>query len=466
MVFSSNIFIFIYLPIVLLTYYLLDKKYRNYFLLLASLFFYFWGEPKHLYIIIVSILVNYLSGLLVDAGNTALKKKTFLVIGIALNLCLLGYYKYLDFFINSINEGFGTNIPLTGQALPIGISFFTFQGLSYVVDLYRGKVAVQRNPLKIALYIALFPQLIAGPIVRYVDVNTQIEDRVCSVNKFSEGIYRFVVGLAKKIILANGVGIIADEIFDAPFTQHQILTLWLGILCYSLQIFFDFSGYSDMAIGLGKMFGFDFMENFDMPYISKSISEFWRRWHISLSYFFRDYVYIPLGGNRSGNVYLNVFIVFALTGLWHGAAWTFVVWGLWHGLFRIIEMFAQRKKLSILKIPKLLKHIVTLLIVMIGWVIFRSDSIQYAFGYIRGMFGLESNTTIYFTTMYYLNPYRCFIIIIALALSLGAGKWLLNKIDKLSCSVWIRNTYVIALFLICIINVMNATYNPFIYFRF
>ena len=328
MVFSSSIFVFGFLPLVLLGNYLLKERYRNVFLLLASLFFYFWGEEENIVIIILSILINYFSGLLVARFAGTRIKKWMLVLAVGLNLGLLFYYKYFNFFIESVNSLLDTDIFVKDIILPIGISFFTFQGLSYVIDLYWGNVEVQKNPLKIALYVILFPQLIAGPIVRYKDVAEQIDTRETSIEKFSAGIVRFVVGLSKKIILANGVGMIADEIFNAPYQEHAVLTAWLGVICYTLQIYFDFGGYSDMAIGLGKMLGFDFMENFNLPYISTSITEFWRRWHLSLSSFFKDYIYIPLGGGRKGNVYLNLFIVFLLTGLWHGASWNFVVWGL------------------------------------------------------------------------------------------------------------------------------------------
>lgn len=465
MVFSSSIFIFYFLPIVLAGYYLVRDKYKNYFLLFASLFFYFWGEEKNVLIIILSILINYISGLLVSYFNEKSYKRIMLILAVVLNIGLLFYYKYTNFFINSINNLINTDIFVKQIALPIGISFFTFQGLAYVIDLYWGNVEVQKNPMKIALYICLFPQLIAGPIVRYKDVAAQIDKREESVDKFATGIFRFVVGLAKKIILSNGVGIIVDEIFNVPYNEHAVLTAWLGILCYTLQIYFDFSGYSDMAIGLGKMFGFDFLENFDLPYVSTSITEFWRRWHISLSSFFKDYVYIPLGGSRQGNVYWHIFIVFALTGLWHGAAWNFVVWGLWHGFFRIVEKLWSKHPVNFI-IPKIFKYIVTMLIVMIGWVMFRSDTLGYAIGFVGRMFGLNAPAQVYYQTGYYVDLYRIFIIVLSIASSLGIFRILNERLMKNNHYIVMRNCVTIMLMFVCIMYVMNATYNPFIYFRF
>lgn len=466
MVFSSNIFIFCYLPIVLTIYYLIKEKYKNIFLLLASIFFYFWGEGKNVFIILLSILINYSMGLILNCVQNKVRRKLVLALSVILNLGLLFYYKYFNFFVDSLNEIAGTDIVVETIILPIGISFFTFQGLSYVIDLYWNRVSVQKNPLKIALYISLFPQLIAGPIVRYKDVAAQIDKRKESIWAFSEGIYRFTTGLGKKIIFANGVGIIADEIFNAPYSEHSVITVWLGIICYTLQIYFDFSGYSDMAIGLGRMFGFEFLENFNLPYISMSIKEFWRRWHISLSSFFRDYVYIPLGGSRQGNVYFNLFVVFMLTGLWHGASWNFVVWGIWHGIFIVAERINSNYHFIKVKMPGIIKYVYTMLVVMIGWVIFRADTLEYAVGYIRRMFGADTVSTIFFQTGYYLNPYRIFIIAISVIISMGGFCKLNKTIMKCKYYIPIRNIFTIVALLICIVYVMNATYNPFIYFRF
>lgn len=466
MVFSSNFFLFCFLPIVLAIYHLLKEKYKNVFLLLASLFFYFWGEEKSIVIIVTSILINYIMGLFIYYIKWDNLKKIGLILAIALNIGLLFYYKYYDFFITSINDIVGTNITIRNVALPIGISFFTFSGVSYVVDLYRRKVPAQKNIIKVALYISFFSKLTAGPIVRYIDIADQIDKRKETIEKFVEGICRFVGGLAKKIILANGVGIIADEIFNAPYSQHSISTVWLGIICYTLQIYFDFSGYSDMAIGLGKMFGFDFLENFNLPYISSSIKEFWRRWHISLSSFFRDYVYIPLGGSRKGNVYFNLLVVFFLTGLWHGESWNFIAWGLWHGFFVVIERLNTAHQLIKIKLPKLLQHIGTILIVMIGWVMFRADTLQYAIGYIGRMFGINKADHIYFQTGYYLDAYRIFVIILSIIASIGLFAHINKKLMENKYYTFIRNIFTILIFFLCIIYVMNTTYNPFIYFRF
>lgn len=466
MVFSSSIFLFGFLPIVLAVYYLLNDKWKNAWLLITSIFFYFWGEGVNVLIIIASILINYFMGLLVDYFDGKALKRCMMILAVVANLGLLIYYKYTNFFVDSFNSITGANIFVEQIALPIGISFFTFQGLSYVIDLYWGNVQVQKNPLKIALYVSLFPQLIAGPIVRYKDVAEQIDKRTETVDKFAEGIFRFVTGLAKKIILANGVGVIADEIFNAPYHEHMVLTTWLGILCYTLQIYFDFSGYSDMAIGLGKMFGFDFLENFNLPYISTSITEFWNRWHISLSSFFKDYVYIPLGGNRKGNVYLNLCIVFFLTGMWHGAAWNFIIWGLWNGFFRILERINIKHQLIKFKVPIAIKYVFTMLIVMIGWVLFRSEDLTYAIGFVARLFGINETSMVYYQTGYYLNSYRIFVIVLAIITSIGGFSKLNELLMRLKSYIVLRNIFTIVLMLVCVMYVMIATYNPFIYFRF
>ncbi|BCJ93385.1 alginate O-acetylation protein [Anaerocolumna cellulosilytica] len=474
MVFSSNIFLFIFLPLTLCGYYLLNQKFRNSFLLLASLFFYFWGDPKFILIMIVSIVLNYIFGLLIYYSqhkriNNKIKK-LILFLAIISNLGLLFYFKYLDFSIELLNQLFNMNISLKNIALPIGISFFTFQGMTYIIDLYWEKVTVQKNPLKIALYISLFPQLIAGPIVRYQDVNEQIDNRKVSIEKFSEGIKRFVLGLGKKTIIANTVAFVADNIFNQPYNENTLVTAWVGALCYALQIYFDFSGYSDMAIGLGKMFGFDFLENFSYPYISKSITDFWRRWHISLSTFFRDYLYIPLGGNRKGNVYVNLFIVFFMTGLWHGASLNFIVWGLWHGIFMLLERITRNSSLLKFKIPIIIKHTYTLLIVIIGWVFFRAETLEYALAYLGVMFGIVKPVNIGYDVMYYLDNFAIFIIIIAIIAATGVLSYLANKIEKKHSNQPLFNcvklVYISLLMVICVIFVMASTYNPFIYFRF
>ena len=471
MVFSSILFLFIFLPLVLLGNFLLKKEYRNVFLLIASLGFYAVGEPKFVFVMIISIAINYFMGLFIDYGKknfNNLGNKVILLISVLLNLGLLFYFKYMDFFILSGNQIFSINIPLKNIVLPIGISFFTFQGMSYTLDLYMGQVKVQKNPINIALYIALFPQLIAGPIVRYKDVNDQIDGREVSVGKFHYGIQRFIVGLAKKVIIANQVGYIANEIFGKVPNENSIAIAWVGIICYTMQIYFDFSGYSDMAIGLGKMFGFDFLENFNYPYISKSMTEFWRRWHISLSTWFRDYVYIPLGGNRKGNVYFNLFVVFFVTGMWHGAAWTFIIWGLWHGLFLVIEKVLKMKNIDI-KLPKFIKWSFTMLIVMLGWILFRSPDLNYALNYIGVMFGLVATKNVGFTVFWYLSPKIITIMVLGMVASIPLKKWfgkILKYLDGTYLKVIITDIYLIIIFLISIMGVMTSTYNPFIYFRF
>lgn len=469
MVFSSSIFLFGFLPLTIMGYYLLYPPVRNYFILSASLFFYFWGEPSFILVMLASICINYLCGIGITASNNRIIKRCILVIAISAGLGLLFWYKYLDFSIFTINGIFKTSIPLREIVLPIGISFFTFQGLTYVCDLYWGKVPVQKNPLKIALYISLFPQLIAGPIVRYSDIADQIDYRQINIEKIAEGIRRFVIGLAKKTILANTLAQNADLIFNAPYWTHTATTVWLGIVCYTLQIYFDFSGYSDMAIGLGKIFGFDFLENFNLPYISKSIREFWRRWHISLSTFFRDYVYIPLGGNKRGNVYVNLVIVFFLTGLWHGAAWNFVIWGLWHGFFLIIERMFAKTKLVSLQIPVIFKHTYVLLTVMIGWVLFRADNLSYALGYLRIMFGIQVPEAVSLSTLFYLDGYNLSILFLSCLIGVGVlqklFKGITNKIGN-TLTLIIQSSWIITLFLICSVSVLTSTYNPFIYFRF
>lgn len=474
MVFSSSVFLFMFLPLVLWGYYLLKIEYRNAFLLIASLFFYAWGEPKFVFVILLSIIINYFFGLLISLSRNKFDiniSKIIMIIGVVANCGLLFYFKYFDFFISSFNQVAGLSIELKNILLPIGISFFTFQGLSYVIDVYVQRVTVQKSFLKFALFKSFFPQLIAGPIVRYVDVHDQIDNRVTTLDDFAYGVRRFILGLGKKVIIANTLGQVADNIFSLPYYQNTMATAWVGIICYSLQLYFDFSGYSDMAIGLARMFGFKFKENFDFPYISKSVSEFWRRWHISLSSWFRDYLYIPLGGNRKGNVYFNLLIVFIVTGLWHGAAWNFVVWGLWHGLFLIIERVIKKTNIRIrIKLPKILTWIYTMLVVVIGWVFFRSPDFGYAANYLKIMFGIVHPYDVGFTVWYYLDPMVITVMVIACIASLPITKYIQENIgpyeEHNGFSLFIQNAYVAILLLICIMFITTSTYNPFIYFRF
>ncbi|WP_066890518.1 MBOAT family O-acyltransferase [Clostridium nigeriense] len=477
MVFSSSIFIFIFLPLVIFLYYLCDKKVRNYILLLASLVFYACGGISYLKILLVSILINYIFGVLIDSldikensSNNKRKfnklKKTCLAIGVFLNLGLLFYYKYYDFFLENLNMVLGSNIQFKNIVLPIGISFFTFQGMSYIIDIYRKDAKVNRNLFSVALYISLFPQLVAGPIVKYKSVDKEIRKREESVGEFSYGISRFVIGLAKKVIIADVLGGVADEVFILVNTSGiDIITAWLGAICYSLQIYFDFSGYSDMAIGIGHFFGFKFIENFNYPYISKSITEFWRRWHISLSTWFKEYLYIPLGGNRTGNVYFNLFIVFLVTGLWHGASWNFVIWGLWHGLFIIMERFARDKEWY-KNIPSGIKAFSTLFIVLIGWVLFKADNLSTAMKYLSTMFGLISFNNITFEVSYFIQVKTMFLIVVGIIFSTPILKIVVSKYKEKRYFETVKNILIILLFIIALIFMINSTYSPFIYFQF
>ena len=452
MVFSSSIFIFVFLPLVLFLYYISGKKLKNYVLLLASLFFYSWGGVSYLKILIVSIIINYIFGILIDDVRSNIKlRKIFLRLGIILNLALLFYYKYYDFTIENINEIFNTNYSIKNIVLPIGISFFTFQGMSYIIDIYRNDGKVNKNPFSVALYISLFPQLVAGPIIKYKTIDDQIRNRKESLEFFSYGINRFVIGLAKKVIIADILAGMADNIFNLYYSGIDMPTAWIGAICYTFQIYYDFSGYSDMAIGLGYMFGFEFMENFNYPYISKSITEFWRRWHISLSTWFKEYLYIPLGGNRRGNIYFNLFVVFLVTGIWHGAAWTFILWGLWHGFFILIER-AIRNKEWYINVPRTIKYIVTMLIVILGWVLFRADNLEQAIGFIKTMFGFSKAIDITFEYSYFINKKLVFWIVISI---LGAVPFANNNLKKYkkSKNFEVLSTIIISLlFIIYYIN--------------
>ncbi|WP_195263752.1 MBOAT family protein [Clostridium sp. 1001275B_160808_H3] len=467
MVFSSSVFIFMFLPLVVFLYYISGKKLRNYILLLASLLFYAWGGMNYLKILIVSILINYIFGLLID--KTVDKKglrKFFLILGIILNLALLFYYKYYDFFIENVNTLFNMNFELKRIVLPIGISFFTFQGMSYIIDIYRNDGKVNKNIFSVALYISLFPQLVAGPIIKYKTIDEQIRNRKESIEYFSYGINRFVIGLGKKIIISDMLGAISDNIFLLSSSSGiDMITAWIGAICYTLQIYFDFSGYSDMAIGLGYFFGFKFPENFNYPYISKSITEFWRRWHISLSTWFKEYLYIPLGGNRRGNVYFNLFVVFLVTGLWHGASWNFVIWGLWHGLFMIIERFIRDKEWY-KKIPSYIKIPITLFIVVIGWVLFKATTLEEGLKYLSIMFGLSNFSDITFEYTYFISRKLIVLIIIGIIASTPILKDIFNRYRDVKAFELIKTILITLLFIISIIFMVNSTYSPFIYFQF
>ena len=468
MVFSSSIFLFFFLPLVIAGYYLLKENYRLNFLLFASLFFYAWGEPKYVLIMLLSIVINYSFGILIHKNSAnRILAKVLLIIAIAGNLGILFYFKYFNFTLNTANRFFKTGFEISDIALPIGISFYLFQGISYLADLYWQKVEVQKNPAKLAFYISFFPQLMAGPIVRYNDIKDQIDKRTESVEKFISGAQRFIIGLAKKVIIANSMGSVADVIFGISSSELAPEIAWLGVICYSFQIYFDFSGYSDMAIGLGRIFGFNFLENFNYPYISKTLTEFWRRWHISLSSWFRDYVYIPLGGNRKGNVYANLFLVFALTGFWHGANFQFLAWGLWHGFFLIIErLFGLREVRNKKMVP--FRYALTMLIVMTGWVFFRGRGIRYALTYLGTMFGLIQTGNMGLTLEYYLSPKIIFILCLAVLASTPVLKVFSARFKVTDNLVIKRISYVLILiiFFVSAVFVTASSYNPFIYFRF
>ncbi|MBE5928165.1 MAG: MBOAT family protein [Lachnospiraceae bacterium] len=468
MVFSSSTFLFCFLPAVLLLYYIVPARLKNFILLLASLLFYMWNKPEYISLILISITINYIGGLLIGTSRTIPSRRIALTITIALNVSLLVIFKYTDFIIKTINDISGSDISLTGIVLPIGISFYTFQGLSYVIDVYKKTCLPCKNPFDIALYISLFPQLVAGPIVKYNEIYLQISYRKTTIQNFADGIIRFIVGLSKKVLLANVLGETADDIFGSFTGGIDTITAWVGIICYTLQIYFDFSGYSDMAIGLGKMFGFKFPENFNYPYISKSITEFWRRWHISLSTWFRDYIYIPLGGSRKGNASLHLLIVFFITGLWHGASWNFVIWGMWYGVLLVLEK-PLLKTSFYNKIPGIIRWTVTILIVMIGWVFFRAENLTQATDYILCMLGVASvpSDTAHFSYLYYLDNRLIFTLATACICSLPVWKKrALPYIEKYTIARIFEFAIIFGLFVLNIICIINNVYNPFIYFQF
>ena len=468
MLFSSIVFLFTFLPAVVILYYLLPVRFRNVILLLASLVFYAWGEPVYLFLMLLSILFNYFSGLDI-ARNLQDKRaaKRSLVFNLIINLAVLGFFKYEGFVLDTLNGILPVHISYHALPLPIGISFYTFQILSYIIDVYRGNVKVQTNLPNFALYVTMFPQLIAGPIVQYADVDEQLASREVSRTKFEEGSMYFIRGLAKKVLLANTSGMIFTEVSGLAKGNIAVMTAWLGAFAYMFQIYFDFSGYSDMAIGLGKMFGFEFNMNFNYPYVSKSITEFWRRWHISLSSWFRDYVYIPLGGNRVSKIkhIRNLLIVWFLTGLWHGAAWNFVAWGLYYGVILIIEKYLLSPVLD--RLPDVVRHIYSIVLVVIGWVLFFSSSFGQAADYIRVMFGAGAHGFADRESMYLLTSN----LILWLILIFGSTPLVHFRYEHmLRTKKWnttiINSVVYVALFIVCIAYLVTETYNPFLYFRF
>lgn len=466
MVFSSTIFLCVYLPLVLLGYYICPKKGRNLFLLIVSLVFYAWGEPKYVFLMIFSILVNYIFGRLMDKNRGRQKRmKLLLVLSVVIDLGLLSVFKYTDFVITNINAIFGSSFDLLNIALPIGISFYTFQAMSYTIDVYRDDVRVQKNLIDFGMYITMFPQLIAGPIVRYADVQDQLADRSVTTADFSEGVMRFVVGLGKKVLLANQMGAVWSDIY-ALGGDVSALMAWTGAIAYTFQIYFDFSGYSDMAIGLGRMFGFKFPENFRYPYQSVSITDFWRRWHITLSTWFKEYLYIPLGGNRRGlaRQALNLLIVWSLTGFWHGAGWNFVMWGLYYFVILFIEKLFLLKALD--KLPKFFRHVYALVLIIIGWVIFASDDVSVLLPYLGSMFG--ANGAIGGMDVYTLLTKAVLLIICCVASTELPKKLFLSAAGAMNekAAFTLKSVLTIALLAMSMILLIGDSYNPFLYFRF
>ncbi len=495
MIFSSILFLCIFLPVMIVGYFVLPKKLKNVYLLLGSLFFYAWGEPKYIFIMLASIIGNYCFGMLLhylamkqskpEQVPAPWAKRAVLIVAVLFNLGILIYFKYYMMIVTTISDLFQAELAVPEIVLPIGISFYTFKGISYLADVYRtegnrdedGKICTlaEKNPINLALYISMFPQLMAGPIGRYPDMKDALKERVTNASGFSKGIERFIIGLAKKAIIANSIGETADKIFASDITYLGTPAAWLGAIFYTLYIYYDFSGYSDMAIGLGKIFGFDFSENFNYPYISRSITEFWRRWHISLSSWFRDYLYIPLGGSRTGNVYFNLFVVFLATGIWHGASWGFLIWGVWHGIFMLIERAFRGKELKF-RVPSFVKWLYTILVVTLGWVLFKLEEIEPALTYIGTMFHLRSSSYTAFSLRYYLDNKMIMLLILAVLAAVPWAQVLPRRIGSAIAAVSLaepskpvcigRRVILLLLLLLSMIFIVNSTYNPFVYFKF
>lgn len=469
MVFSSTIFLFAFLPILFLFYFMASSRWRNYILLVFSLIFYAWGEPKFLPVMILLVGLDYIFAFLIDQTEKQSYRKLYIILTVVTNIGLLGYYKYTKFILENVNLIMKTKITIPDIVLPIGISFFTFQAMSYVIDVYQGNVKAQKNPFFVLLYVSLFPQLVAGPIVRYKTVENEILERKTTVEDFSAGLERFVIGFAKKIIISNNAGAVTDAIFSAVKIDASMA--WLAAISYGLQIYFDFSAYSDMAIGIGRILGFHFDENFNFPYISKSATEFWRRWHISLSTWFRDYVYIPLGGNRKGKArqIFNMFIVWTLTGIWHGAAWTFVLWGFYFFLILVVEKYLIGTKLK--KLPGFLQHIYFFLIINFSWPIFRGDNLSEAWWVIKHMLRMHVTADGWAMTNQYLHQYGLYLFLGVVFSMPVYNIWKNKIIEKTAGKQKIILTSIhylglLGVFFISILYLVNSSYNPFIYFRF
>ena len=465
MLFTSISFLYYFLPALIIIYFITPKKYKNIILLIASLLFYLYGEPKYVFLMIAEIIIAYIGAILIDKYKN--QSKNILITTLFIHIFLLIIFKYTDFIIQTINDISNANIKLLNIALPIGISFYTFQIISYVIDVYNGKVKVQKNIINLATYVSLFPQLVAGPIVRYQTVEKELDDRVHSFNNFAYGIRRFSIGLAKKVLIANALGELCTKAF--VLNETTVIFYWIFGISYMLQLYFDFSAYSDMAIGLGRIFGFNFPENFNYPYISKSITEFWRRWHISLGTWFKDYVYIPLGGNRDGKYkqIRNILIVWLLTGIWHGANWTFLIWGLLFGIILIIEKIFLNKFME--KLPSFIKRIYVLFIVMILFIIFNAENMSVALTNIKGLFGMNGEVFVNDYTLHYLKSYLPLLIISLF----GTTPFIKILIDKLRKNKYVNNVInilepiLIVMILVVVTSyLIDNSYNPFLYFRF
>lgn len=474
MVFSSPIFLFFFLPTLIVLYFSVPRQAKNLLLLSASLLFYAWGEGFYILLMLASIAVNYVFGRTIDSQSNKLPA---LVVGVALNLLLLTSYKYSNFLVENINFVLMTlhlkSIDWSPVHLPLGISFFTFQAISYLVDIYRKEISSQKSIINLGLYISLFPQLIAGPIVRYKTIVEQIEDRVVTSKLFSSGVERFIFGLAKKMLIANPLGLVVDSIFAVPAAEIPTYVAWIGVLCYALQIYFDFSGYSDMAIGLGRMFGFKFLENFNYPYTAQSLQDFWRRWHISLSTWFRDYLYIPLGGNRGSplKTYSNLFVVFLLCGLWHGASWNFFIWGAFHGVILSIERAGVSKLLQLLWRP--LRHLYLIVIVLVSWVFFRAETLTDAVAYLQAMFSINFGAAAPFDFLEALTFEAILALIVGLLCCAPSSLRARFFQEQKTSFAWANSAYLVSnlvivfgLLFLSIMSLASTTHNPFIYFRF
>ena len=467
MEFNSLIFITIFFPIVVVSYFFIKDNLKNFWLLILGFIFYAWGSFRSLCFILILALCNYIFGILVYERK---RRKVYLIIGILINVISLGYFKYTNFLIDNINAVLKADIATLNILVPLGISFFVFKAISYLVDIYKCKVKPEKNIVDFLLFMTFFSQILSGPIVRYIDMKDDLKRRIINNEDIRYGLMRFVIGLAKKVFIANNLGGLVDAIWGTSTHELTIAVAWVGSIAYTLQIYFDFSGYSDMAIGLARVFGFKFKENFDYPYISLSITEFWRRWHISLSSWFRDYIYIPLGGSRTGNVYFNIFVVFLVTGIWHGSAWNFVIWGLWNGFFNIIEKFLGNKGYKVgtgTIFQKIISYVYTMFVVNLGWVFFRAPSLRHACSYILSMFGLNSINSVGYTVGWYLSKFNIVLLIVAIMFCVPFIKNTYKRYVKENIwTISVENIVLLVLLGTCIMGVVSSSYNSFIYFQF